>query len=42
MPGVDSELHEYDHPLGHLALSTPELRAQWLPVLRSTLEDHDG
>lgn len=36
--GVDSELYEYDHPLGHLALSAPELRAQWLPVLRDFLE----
>lgn len=36
--GVDSEIHEYDHPLGHLALSTPELRAQWLPMLRDFLE----
>jgi len=40
--GVDSELHEYDHPLGHLALSTPELRARWLPVLRDVLEDRAG
>lgn len=37
--GVDSELHEYDHPFGHLALSTPELRVQWLPLLREFLED---
>jgi homoserine O-acetyltransferase/O-succinyltransferase len=35
---VDSELYEYDHPLGHLALSTPELRAQWLPILKEFLE----
>jgi len=40
--GVDSELYEYDHPLGHLALSTPDLRAQWLPVLRDVLEDRTG
>lgn len=37
--GVDSALYEYDHPFGHLALSTRELRAQWLPVLRAFLED---
>jgi homoserine acetyltransferase len=37
--GVDSELHEYDHPFGHLALSTPELRARWLPVLKDFLYD---
>lgn len=36
---ADSELHEYDHPLGHLALSTPELRAQWAPLLKTFLEE---
>jgi homoserine O-acetyltransferase len=40
--GVDSALYEYDHPLGHLALSTPELRRQWLPVLRDFLETPAG
>jgi homoserine O-acetyltransferase/O-succinyltransferase len=40
--GVDSELYEYDHPFGHLALSTPELRARWLPVLADFLNDRRG
>lgn len=40
--GVDSELYEYDHPFGHLALSTPELRARWLPVLTDFLNDRHG
>ena len=40
--GVDGALYEYDHPLGHLALSTPEVRAQWLPVLRDFLEAPGG
>ncbi|GEM_PF-6627341 len=37
--GVTTEFYEYDHPLGHLALSTPALRARWLPVLRDFLKD---
>jgi len=37
--GVDSDLYEYDHPFGHLALSTHELRARWLPVLKDFLYD---
>ena len=36
--GVDCRLYEYDHPLGHLALSAPEMRAQWVPVVREFLE----
>ena len=40
--GVDTELYEYDHPLGHLALSTSELRRQWMPVLEHFLEDRPG
>jgi hypothetical protein len=35
--GADSQLYEYDHPFGHLALSTPELQAQWLPLLQDFL-----
>jgi homoserine O-acetyltransferase/O-succinyltransferase len=37
--GVNSELYEYDHPFGHLALSTPELQAHWRPVLEEFLNN---